>query len=230
MSDTGTEPPSDSRMLREPSGQPPDQRLRRSSASPVGPFVRQAGWLSVAAGALFLLAQTVMWTFDQRLNLETSQDPVFIAAKIVYLAGFIVLMFALIAINGLQAATAGRLGVAAFALAIVGTMMLAGDLWFESFAVPWWAAGPGAQGLTAAPSLTMALGAISSYVLFAAGWTLFGIASLRARVFPLPLAIAIIIGGIAGYWALLAPGGIPLGLAILLLGIWIVKTTTRRTA
>jgi hypothetical protein len=102
MSDTGTEPPSDSRMLREPSGQPPDQRLRRSSASPVGPFVRQAGWLSVAAGALFLLAQTVMWTFDQRLNLETSQDPVFIAAKIVYLAGFIVLMFALIAINGLR--------------------------------------------------------------------------------------------------------------------------------
>ena len=100
--------------------------------------------------------------------------------------------------------------------------MLAGDLWFESFAVPWLAAGPGSQGLTSPPSVIMGLGAIASYILFAAGWALFGIASARARVFPLPISIAIIIGGIAGYWALLAPGGIPLGLALTILGIWIV--------
>jgi hypothetical protein len=193
------------------------------------PFVRQAGWLSIAAGALFLIAQIVMVTFDQRLNLEASQNPVFIAAKIIYLAGFIVLMFALIAIYGLQAQKAGRMGVAAFAVAIVGTMMLAGDLWFESFAVPWLAAGPGAQGLTTQPSLIMALGAISSYALFAAGWTLFGIASVRARVFPLLISIAIISGGIAGYRALLAPYGMVLGLALTALGIWIV-TAGRRAA
>jgi hypothetical protein len=108
-----------------------------------------------------------MATFDQRLNLETSQNPVFIAAKIIYLAGFIVLMFALIGVYGLQSQRAGRLGVAAFAVAIVGTMMLAGDLWFESFAVPWLAAGPGGQGLASQPSLIMALGSISSYALFA---------------------------------------------------------------
>lgn len=82
-----------------------------------------------------------MWTFDQRMNLVTSQNPVFIAAKIVLLAGFIVLMFALIAVHGLQAEKAGRLGIAAFSAAIVGTMMLAGDLWFETFAVPWLAGG-----------------------------------------------------------------------------------------
>jgi uncharacterized protein with PQ loop repeat len=65
----------------------------------VGPFARHAGWLSIAAGSLFLIAQIVMSTFDQRLNLETSQNPVFIAAKIIYLAGFIVLLFALIALT-----------------------------------------------------------------------------------------------------------------------------------
>ena len=194
------------------------------------PFARHAGWLSIAAGLLFLIAQTVMATFDQRLNLETSQNPVFIAAKIIYLAGFIVLMFALIGVYGLQSQRAGRLGVAGFAVAIVGTMMLAGDLWFESFAIPWLAAGPGGQGLISAPSLLMALGSISSYALFAAGWTLFGIASLRARVFPLLISIAIIIGGIAGFQALLAPWGIPLGLALIALGIWIVRTHGRRSA
>jgi hypothetical protein len=209
--------------MAQSSEQVPSTKPAEVTAPPVAPLVRHAGWLSITAGVLFLIAQTAMSTFDQRLNLETSQNPIFIAAKIIYLAGFIVLMFALIAVYGLENQRAGRLGVAAFVVAVVGTMMLAGDMWFESFAVPWWAAGPGAQGLTSQPSLIMALGAISSYGLFAAGWTLFGIASARARVFPLVISIAIIIGGIAGYRALLAPFGIPLGLALTALGIWIVK-------
>jgi hypothetical protein len=146
------------------------------------PFARSAGWLSLTAGTLFLAAQAVMVTFDQAMNLETSQEPVFVAAKIAYLGGFVVLMFALIGVHGLQAHRAGRLGTVAFSTAIVGTMMLGGDLWFESFAVPWLAAGPGGQGLISDPSVLMGLGAISSYLLFAAGWTLFGIAALRARV------------------------------------------------
>ncbi|HEX6760842.1 MAG TPA: hypothetical protein VF086_20890 [Propionibacteriaceae bacterium] len=228
--DIGAEPSSQGRILQVPDDQQHDRSPRLSPAPSEAPFVRHAGWLSIAAGVLFLIAQTVMWTFDQSQNLETSQDPVFIAAKIILLAGFIVLMFALIAIYGLQARMAGRLGVAAFALAIVGTMMLAGDLWFESFAVPWLAAGPGAQGLTSAPSVIMGLGAIASYILFAAGWVLFGIASVRARVFPLPISIAIVLGGIAGYQALLAPWGMPLGLALVVLGIWIVKTGERQSA
>jgi hypothetical protein len=126
------------------------------------PFARSAGWLSLTAGALFVAGQAVMATFDQTMNLDTSQEPLFIAAKIVYLAGFVVLMFALIGVHGLQAHRAGRLGTIAFSTAIVGTMMLGGDLWFESFAVPWLAGGPGGQGLTSDPSIVMGLGAIFS--------------------------------------------------------------------
>jgi hypothetical protein len=75
----------------------PIPRLRSSAMPVLWPFLRHAGWLSIAAGVVFVIAQTVMWTFDQRMNPETSQNPVFIAAKIVLLAGFVVLMFALIA-------------------------------------------------------------------------------------------------------------------------------------
>jgi hypothetical protein len=176
------------------------------------------GWLSITAGALILIAQCVRWTFDQRLNLETSQDPLFIAAKITYLAAFIVLTFVLITVYRLQP---GRLGTAAVSLAIVGTVLLAGDLWFESFAVPWLAAAPGGSGLTSPPSTLMGLGAIGSYFLFAAGWSFFGLASLRARVFPVAVSVALTIGGIAGYQALLAPYGLPLGIAMIALGLWI---------
>lgn len=208
----------------------PSPRLRPLSVPPVWPFLRQAGWLAITAGVLVLIAQIMMWQFDQTMNLETSQNPIFIAAKIILLAGFIVLMFALIAVHGFQAQAAGRFGLAAYALAIIGTMLLGGDLWFESFAVPWWASGPGAVGLTAKPWVVMGLGAIVSYALFAAGWTLFGIASVRARVYPLVISIAVILGGIAGYSALLAPWGIVLALAVTMLGIWIVRTSKRLSA
>jgi hypothetical protein len=191
------------------------------------PFARSAGWLSLTAGALFVAGQAVMATFDQTMNLDTSQEPLFIAAKIVYLAGFVVLMFALIGVHGLQAHRAGRLGTIAFSTAIVGTMMLGGDLWFESFAVPWLAGGPGGQGLTSDPSIVMGLGAISSYLLFAVGWALVGIAALRARVFPAAISLAIVVGGLLGYQALLAPWAVPFGLALTALGLWISFTGRR---
>jgi hypothetical protein len=71
-----------------------------------------------------------------------------------------------------------------FSAAVLGTMFLGGDLWFESFAVPWLAEGPFPQVLSSDPSILFALGAISSYLLFAIGGVSFGVASLRARVFP----------------------------------------------
>jgi hypothetical protein len=203
----------------------------RATATHVG---RSAGWLSVTAGALFVAAQTIMWTFDQRLNLETAQAPLFISAKLIYLAGFIVLLFALIALYRLEAPSAGRLGTVAMSVAIIGTMLLAGDLWFESFAVPWIAGAPGGgSALTSTPSKLMGLGAIGSYFLFAAGWTLFGMISLRARVFPIAVSIAVTVGGVVGFKALLAPYGIPLGLAVSALGVWVLLGglgSTRRNA
>jgi len=84
--------------------------------------------------------------------------------------------------------------------------------------------------VTSEPSVLFALGALSSYLLFAAGWTLFGIASLRARVFPVAISGLIVIGGVAGYNALLAPGGIPLGVALTALGGWMLATRADRTS
>ena len=75
-------------------------------------------------------------------------------------------------------------------MAIVGTMLLGGDLWFEAFAVPWLADGPDPQVLLSKPSTLFGLGAISSYLLFAVGWLLFGLAGLRARVVPVAISVA----------------------------------------
>jgi hypothetical protein len=95
----------------------------------------------------------------------------------------------------------------------VGTMLLGGDLWFETFAIPW-LADEAPAALDTDPTMVLAIGAIASYLSFAIGWALFGIASLRAHAFPKAIRAAIVVGGLLGFQALLAPFGIPIPLAI----------------
>jgi hypothetical protein len=74
-----------------------------------------------------VVGQAIWWPFEQRGNLATSQNNIFNVGSVVYLAGFCVLMFALIGVHGWQAHKAGRLGTFGFSAAILGTMMLGGD-------------------------------------------------------------------------------------------------------
>jgi len=133
---------------------------------------------------LLIVGQAIWWPFDQQKNLATAQNDIFNVGSVIHFRGFCVLMFALIGVHGRQARRAGRPGTFGFSAAVLGTMFLGGDLWFESFAVPWLAEGPFPQVLSSDPSILFALGAISSYLLFAIGGVSFGVASLRARVFP----------------------------------------------
>lgn len=88
--------------------------------------------------------------------------------------------------------------------ALIGTFMLGGDLWFETFAVPW-LADQAPAALSTDLTLLLALGAIPSYLLSAIGWLLDGIAAFCARVFPRPTAVMIAVSGVLGFNALLSP-------------------------
>jgi hypothetical protein len=196
------------------------------SAGSRSPVARLAGPLALIAGVLITVAQLVMLPFDPKDHIPTSQSPVFQVGGVLFMAGFVTLMLALIGAYAWQARRAGRFGLFAVGAAVVGTMMLGGDLWFETFGVPSIADGPaGVQVLNSDPSALLALGAISSYLLFAAGWAMFGVASFRARVFPKTICVALVVGGIIGFMALLSPFAIPLGLAVAALGVWMIRTT-----
>jgi hypothetical protein len=149
-------------------------------------------------------------------------NTVFQLGQVVYLLGFVGLMVLLFASSRSQDHKGGRFGVFATIAALIGTMALGGDLWFETYAVPW-IADEVPAAFDTDPTLVLALGAISSYLLFATGWVLYGIASLRTRVYPRAIGVAIVIGGVVGFQGLLSPYDVVLGLAIGAAGIWLLR-------
>jgi hypothetical protein len=48
--------------------------------------------------------------------------------------------------------------------------------------------------------------------------------AIKESVFPIAVSIAVTAGGVAGYRALLAPYGLPLGLSVAALSVWIMVT------
>ena len=193
------------------------------------PLARVAGPIALGAGALLLIQQLAMLSFLDRSRIEaTMANPLFVPLAALYVVAFCGLLVALVAAYSWEADEAGVFGLVGFLAALVGTTFLAGDLWFEAFAVPW--LGDVAPASLHVAGGTLVIGAFTGYLLFAVGWALFGIASLRARVFPMPNSIAIIIGGIIGFQAALPPFAIALALAIGWLGLWMIRTTAVQRA
>ena len=110
--------------------------------------------------------------------------------------------------------------------AFLGPLLVAGNWWYEAFIGP-----PlreqAPELLATAPSGTILFGAVLTGVIFAAGWVTFGVATLRAGVFPRGAAVLLTVAGVAGVLALISPFQVPLALAVGWLGLWLVRSEAR---
>ncbi|WP_167046608.1 hypothetical protein [Salinibacterium sp. ZJ454] len=190
------------------------------------PLARAAGPIALVAGLTFAAMDVARllatdWSVDR---LSRMQQTPFIVANALHFVVFIGLVLALVAVYMRYAESAGALGVVAFCAALIGTMDMAGNMWFDGFAAPWIAA-TAPEAILAGGSGVLAIGGFSSYVLFALGWIVFGIAGWRARMFPTWVAVVFVIAGLLGYNAGLSPYGIPIGLAMAALGWWIMRSS-----
>ncbi len=188
------------------------------------PLNRQAGPIAVIAGGLFAVIHAVQFFVADRSDLAAMvTDPLFMVVSAAYFIAFPLLLIALVALYGRQAERAGRFGAIAFCTALIGTVALAGDMWFDAFAVPWLVqVAPAVVSADRAGSLLMT-GWLVSVVLFSLGWTMFGLASFRARIIPRTLSIAVAIGGLIGFKGATAPWGVALGLAVAAVGVWLIR-------
>jgi len=183
----------------------------------------------VLAGVAILVAQLIMLPYDPKDHQATSQSVPFQVGGVIYLLGFCLLVLVPFGAYCWHAHRTGSFGVVATCAAVVGTMLLGGDLWFETFAVPWIADGRSPGILDSDPTILIGIGAVTSYIAFAVGWTLFGLAAFRGRVFPRWISVAIVIGGVVGFRALLAPTGMPIGFAVAALGVWMIHSMRSET-
>ncbi|MGN7251850.1 hypothetical protein [Arthrobacter sp. SAFR-014] len=189
------------------------------------PLARAAGPIAQVSGLVFAAVDVArLLAADRSLDrIEMMRQIPFQVTNALYWVAFVPLTIALVCVYFRVADRAGGLGAVGFCFALAGTLDMAGNMWFDGFAGPWIIdVAPGT--ILAGGSGMLAVGALSSYILFALGWMFFGIAGWRSGMFPAWIGIAFVAAGFLGYNAGLPPYGIPIGLVMAALGWWIIRT------
>lgn len=188
------------------------------------PIASRAGRLCMAAAALIVTSEFLRLLIGLRGGPGSATTPAHTLTYALALAGMYVLLLAVTAVYAGHHRALGRLGLAGYLVAALGTLLVAGDWWFEAFAVPM----IGAQApdvLRLPPGGSVLAGAVITSSVFAAGWILFGVAALRSGAFSRPAAILLVMGGACGILALSTPYQVPLAVAVSWIGYTLQRSS-----
>jgi hypothetical protein len=159
-------------------------------------LIRWSGLAALVGGALFIVFDIVEFLLIGNLpyaEAATSSSWMFI--EVGFILAAVLIGLGLVGLYARQIQETGSLGLIAFVVTFAGAMMAVGIIWSEAF-FGGWLANAAPQLLEAEPSGTLGTGIVFSYFLFALGWLLFGLASLRARVHPLGATWLMIVGAL----------------------------------
>jgi hypothetical protein len=118
----------------------------------------------------------------------------------------------------------GRSGVGP-AVAVVGTVLVAGGQWASLFVLP--GLSTAAPHLLASGALTgVPIGFVASYAVFALGWVTTAVLLVRAGMLPVWVGTLLAVGGLAG----LAPAPEPARLLIVGFAVWLAGRRLGATA
>jgi hypothetical protein len=157
---------------------------------------RWSGLAALFGGGLFvILAVAESVVFGNQPYSEAAATGAWIIVQGAYVLAAVLVNLGLVGLYAHEARKAGTLGLIAFLVAFIGGMVATGATWSEAFFGAWLArAAP--ELLDAEPAGIVIAGALLSFVLFALGWFLFGLVSLRAGVLPRGAAILLMIGAV----------------------------------
>jgi hypothetical protein len=149
-------------------------------------LTRLAGLAALASGVLSAIG-------DLLTLVVSRQDPqsattTSYTVDLLYLLSTALLLLGLVGLYTSQSRATGLLGLVGFLTAFLGTVLLVGTLWFEVFVTP-----------ELAESELGQTGYLLMLLVGAVGWVLFGVATLRARVYPRWAAILLIVGGVIAF-------------------------------
>lgn len=168
-------------------------------------LIRRCGLAAILGAALFIISDLISVLFLEGSDASPSE---FFTSFGFYLTSALFLVGGPLVLLGLVGLYAGRpeamgvLGLIAFLVAFFGGVLAQGAIWSQTFAQPAIAISA-PEVLESEPPGVVIFGGLLSFGLVNLGWILFGVAVLRARVYPRPAALLLIAG--AGGALLLAP-------------------------
>jgi hypothetical protein len=159
-------------------------------------LMRWSGLAALVGGGLFVVLGVLEFLLlGNQTYSEAAATGTWIIVQGAYLVAAMLIGLGLVGLYVRQAQEAGTLGLIAFVVTFIGGMMAAGSIWSEAFFGPWLAkAAP--ELLDTDPAGIVVAGVMLSIGLFALGWFLFGLISLRAGVLPRGAAILLMIGAV----------------------------------
>jgi hypothetical protein len=148
--------------------------------------------VAMVAGVLLLVAELLelLPAFDNYPFSELALTGLFTFQVTLYLLGLILLSVGLVGLYAHQSDRVGLLGLVGFLIAFIGTVFFTGFFWANLFVAPALTVG--------APVFLDQDGRFPGFrlplLLYAVGWLLFGLASLKARAYPRVPVIVLIVG------------------------------------
>jgi hypothetical protein len=150
------------------------------------------GLAAMVAGVLLLVVELLelLPAFDDYPFSELALTGLFTFQVALYLLGLILLSVGLVGLYAHQSDRAGLLGLVGFLIAFIETVFFTGFFWANLFVAPALAVG--------APEFLDQGGRFPGFCLslliYAVGWLLFRLASLKARAYPRAPVIVLIVG------------------------------------
>ena len=160
------------------------------------PGLIRLGGVAAMSSALLALLSFVLYLLivgGARIS-EAATSTAFFLPSGAQLLAMALLLIGLVALFGRQAEAFGVLGLTGFVLALLGTTLAAGAAWSQVFVVP--------RLAEVAPTVadqgtgSVLAGFLLSFLLFGVGWVVFGVATLRTRLFPRWAVILLIVGAV----------------------------------
>lgn len=152
-------------------------------------LIRWSGLVGLLAGVLYAAGA---WLHPLGESVDAVLNPRWIPSHIVYWIAVLLLQFALIGLYAFQAEKAGKLGLVGFVLAFIGTSIVSSILIYVSAVAPLIAseAQPIFERAMTMPGYLQFLFVAG----FGLGYVLFGLATVRAAVYPRWSGLLLIIG------------------------------------
>lgn len=162
-------------------------------------LIRWSGLAAVAGGVLIVISDVLNAVlYPSEPGSEAMLTSTWFIVQMLGLVALVLITLGLVGMYATQVQQTGTLGLLAFVITFTGMLMVFGLFWSEPFLGPV-VAKEAPDLLSIEPSGVIAAGSILSIMLFALGWLLFGLASLRAGVLPRGAAILMIVGALLSF-------------------------------